>query len=125
MADPINIDIPDNGILNLLLNLDHGELVPTLDAELRRAVKLVKQRGQAAKLSLDITVKGYKDGVMEVTPKLTVKEPSRPLRESFMWTDRDQGLVVNQPQQADLDFNPVGGPNVTKLPNRNHDGDDD
>jgi hypothetical protein len=118
----INLDIPNNGFLNLLCTVENGELPEELDEHLKEQVRLLRIRGGKAKITLTVTVEQNKkfESVQDVSYALKIEPPKKQTKGALMFTDKENGLTTHQPTQGDLGFepateSPAGDGNVSHL----------
>lgn len=108
-GDTLDLTVPANGIINMLLTLENGNLINEVDEAIVNIVELVKRRGGTGKINLTIGVAEMKKnpGVYNVGYTFNVVEPKRERAQSIMFSDRSNGLVTYKPEQKTLGFDKV------------------
>ena len=94
------------GFLEVLETREDGNLIPEMDAEIRKLVELCTARGGAGTLQLTIKIQKedkYQEPVFLIQHALVVKPPAKPRRAGFLFADGDGNLTKYKPTQQVLD----------------------
>ncbi len=92
-----------DGFLETLCSLEGGTLVPELDRTLRDLVKVVKVRGGGGDLKVTLKLKqGETEGTMLAIPQIKVKEPEKRRMPTLLFTNEQNGLSQDKPEQTPL-----------------------
>ena len=94
---------------DILGELAAGETLDTLTSDLAQMVTAVKATSKAGKLTLELTIKPNGAHGVEITDKITTKEPRDDRGSTMFFNDKDGGLHRRDPRQQDLPLRQVGG----------------
>lgn len=113
----MQVEISEDGFLNLLQYLNGGGLVGELDLELIKMVQAVREHNGEAKLTLTIAVNRIKQlpTAVNISHDITVKLPKEKRREDAMFMNQHHGLVTQPQEQKTFDLQPITNTNIQKL----------
>jgi len=94
---------------DILGELAAGETLETLTSDLAQMVTSFKASGKSGKLTLELTVKPNGAHGVEITDKITTKEPRDDRGSTLFFNDKDGGLHRRDPRQQDLPLRQVAG----------------
>ena len=97
---------------DILGELAAGETLDTLTSDLAQMVTAVKATGKTGKLTLELTIKPNGAFGVEITDKITTKEPRDDRGSTLFFNDKDGGLHRRDPRQQDLPLRQVGGTEI-------------
>ena len=86
-----------------------GETLDTLTSDLAEIVTAVKATGKSGKLTFELTIKPNGPHGVEISDKITTKEPRDDRGSTIFFNDKDGGLHRRDPRQPDLPLREVGG----------------
>ena len=93
----------DDGYFDVVAGLEGGTLIPELDKEMRDLVRLVKTRYGSGSITLKLTLKpGEYEGTISMVPALTVTPPTKSRMKSLLFTNEQNGLTQDKPEQIGL-----------------------
>lgn len=97
---------------DILGELAAGETLDTLTSDLAEIVTAVKATGKSGKLTLELTIKPNGAHGVEITDKISTKEPRDDRGSTLFFNDKDGGLHRRDPRQQDLPLRQVSGTEI-------------
>ena len=94
----------ENGFLNLLREMRHGELEAELDEELRKLAAMCAVRGGNGKIQVTISVTALKEfeNAYAVLDEIKVTHPKPKRSAEVRFRDRTGSLVSDRPDQSSI-----------------------
>lgn len=95
---------PDDGFVATVVGFRGGCSARELDDNLRNLISAVRETGKGGKLIYEIVVKPAATGnkTIVITDKITPKAPVLPRDNAIYYATQDNGLVRDNPDQANL-----------------------
>jgi hypothetical protein len=96
----------------VLAEVEDGRLVSDLTTAYRKLIKVMTEESNARNagvtgaitMSLDIALR---DGVIEIVPSFSIKEPKQKRSRSIFWADRHGNISRKNPNQQELPLRTV------------------
>lgn len=100
---PLEIEISEDGFINMLRGLNGGAVVDELDRELIKAVGAVLDHGGASQITVKISLKRLRDleSAVTITHDVIAKHPKEVRPAKAMFVTQGNGLV-DQHQKQEL-----------------------
>jgi hypothetical protein len=105
----MQIEISEDGFLNMLNTLNKGDIVAQLDDALMDAVQGLKDHGGKAEITLNIKISPIKSfaTAVTITPDIKLKIPHGKQPENAMFINSSLGLVAQPQEQLSLEMKPA------------------
>lgn len=100
----MQIEISEDGFLNMLRGLNGGAVVDELDRELTKGISAILDHGGTTSITLKINVKRLRDlqGAVTITHDVVAKHPKEDRPAKAMFVTDGNGLVDQQQEQVPL-----------------------
>ncbi|WP_339064776.1 hypothetical protein [Teredinibacter turnerae] len=100
----MEIEISEDGFINMLRNHNGGALVDELDRELIKGISAIQDFGSETKVGVVFTIKRIKEmtTAVNIIPTVTKKHPEEPPTKGAMFISRSNGLITQKQEQQQL-----------------------
>jgi len=101
---PVQIEVSDDGFMNMLRGLNKGAVVEELDRELIKGVGAILDHGGSSTITLKISIKRIRDleSAVSITHDVVAKHPKEDRPVKAMFITSGNGLVDQQQEQPSL-----------------------
>lgn len=105
-TEPAEEAAPSAYFAQTLASVSYGDAAESASVQLADLVKAVQEHEREGAITVVLTVKpkGKDSGQVEVTAKITSKQPVREIAPSMFFTTEDGGLVRDNPRQKKFPF---------------------